>query len=184
MPYEFEFRGGIQKLSIHASVKFMLFFIVGGQEIPFYQMKRDGLVMQPTAREEYRYLTHHQVAKIFVGTNGYQSPVRFHSFYFKLMEVGPMVTILPFPEVMKFKNPSAGFNPSDKTSFNPMCHFSFKGKGTFLTKKQVLDLLDPEVPSRTFLKRQEMLPIDTLRAMVTIDRSVMRKGLRHVRIGK
>jgi len=75
--------------------------------------------------------------------------------------VAPMITIRPFTQ---------------KTNFY------FKAKGHFLKKKEVLDLLDKESVSWSFMRKQEMLPLQTLRKMITIDRSEIRKNIRHVRL--
>jgi hypothetical protein len=166
MAYEFQFSGGVQKPNFHQSAKYLLFFVVGGQEVPFYQMQREGLILQPQSMEK-KYTTSHNIVKLFVGCSGFDLPNRYYSFYIKLLEGGaPIVTIRHFPGV------------TQQTDFH------FQARGKFLTKKQALEVLAADCDSRQFLVRQSMLPLDTLRAMVTIDRSVLREGVRHVRIGK
>jgi hypothetical protein len=165
MAFEFEFIGGVAKPSFHDNVKHLLFVIVGGYEVPFYQLRQDGLVMQ-VAEGEHRFRMNHNIVKVFTGCQGFQQAKRYFSFYFALQEGAvPEVTILPFP----------GTGATD---------FKFKARGRFLTKNQALKVLAEDADSRPFLKRQVMLPLDTLRRMVIVDRTVMRAGMRHVRIGK
>lgn len=166
MAFEFEFVGGVAKPNFHDSAKFLLFFVIDGQEVPFYQLRRDGLIMKVEELEE-RYATSHNIVKIFISSEGYSIPRRFYSFYLELKEGPfPIAEVKPFPEVQQ------------------LVPYYFKAKATFLTKKQILKVLGEENESRMYVRRQEMLPLDTLRRMCSLDRRTMREGIRHVRIGK
>ena len=162
---ELEFVGGVAKPNFHMQVKFLLFFVVGGEEVPLYQMRQNGLVVKPLEREAL-FTTSHNVVKIFTGQQGFNLPHRFFSFYFCVLQKG-------FPEVMVRPFPGAA----------EMTNFYFKARGRFLSKKDATALLAEGGDSRKFLERQVLLPTDTLRKMVTVDRSVIREGVRHVRIG-
>jgi hypothetical protein len=176
--FTYEFNGGVDQPNIQNTVKFLLFFVVGGQEIPQYQMVQNGQVTSGLAdavtMDRYSrvvlakpcYTTKHNVVKLFVRSSGDNLPNRFFSFYFRLAGQGaPEVTIKPFPGCQMF-------------------NYYFKARGNFLTKNQALGLLSKDCPSRMYLKRQEMLSKETLRSMIKIDRSAEREGIRHLRIGK
>jgi hypothetical protein len=166
MAFEIEYTGGVAKPTYHSQVKFLLFVVVGGYEQSFYRMLQDGLAQKPEAGKD-RYLMSHNIVKIFTQQQGFATPHRFHSFYFIVQEkAAPLVTVTPFPGAAQ------------------ACPFYFKARGRFLSKAQALELLSEDQTSRAFLQKQVMLPLDTLRQMVTIDRSVMREGVRHVRIGR
>jgi hypothetical protein len=166
MAYEFEYRGGVMKPTAHQSVKFLLFFVVGGQEIPHYQMLRDGLSVQLKESVPH-FSTRHDICKVFVATDGFNMPKRFFSFYVRLADgAAAEMTIHPYPDVAHQTN------------------FYFKAMGKFLTKNETFEVLDEDSPSRHYLRQQSMLPIETLRKMVIIDRSAAKQGIRHVRIGQ
>ena len=158
---EFEYSGGVIKPGRHDVSKFMLFFVVNGQEIPLYQLVRDGIVMR---KHEGRnvYITGLQYAKIFTGHSGFGIRKRYHSFYFRLLEGEQnIVTINPFCEAID-------------------THY-FKGPIRFLKNSEVEQLLAEENPSKRFIKYQEPLAVDTLHRMVTVERVKLR-DVRHVRI--
>jgi hypothetical protein len=79
------------------------------------------------------------------------------------------VTIHPFPSAS---------GDSDRVGY------FFRARGGFLTKNEALEILSPESPSIGYLKNQRMLPVETLKKMITIDRNILREGVRVVRIGK
>lgn len=163
LAHEFVFHGGVVKPSTHAVEKFLLFFVVGGKEVPFHQLRQDGLIQQVESGKD-RFLTGLQVGKIFLAQQGFGIPRRYHSFYFHLIE-GPseLVTILPF----------AGRKVELK----------FQGKIRFLNKTQILALLDPSNQSRGFVERQVSLPLDVLKSLISVEKATA-EDVRHVRIGK
>ena len=155
----FEFKGGATRTGPHQQEKFMLFFLIAGGEVPFYHMKKEGLVSQD-GRVVHSFTTNADVVKIFVSKQGFGEPTLFFSFFLKIEETGyPIVSIKPF---------------TDKTDFY------FRCKGHFLNKKETLKLLSKGSASWTFARKQEMLPTSTLRKMITIDKSELRKNVRHV----
>jgi hypothetical protein len=161
--FEFRFQGGTHKPTEHTLEKFMLFFVVGGDEIPMYQMLRDGLV-QRVELEGDRYVTQHNIAKLFIAQQGFGVQKRFHSFYVTLLdETAPDVQVLPFS--------------LKKTGF------FMNAKMRFLDKEAALALLAENSQSRSFVERQELLPVNLLREMVSVDRSHLKEGVRAVRIG-
>ena len=167
----FEFKGGATRTGPHQQEKFMLFFLIAGGEVPFYHMKKEGLVSQDWSvvqdgrivqdeRVVHSFTTNADVVKIFVSKQGFGEPTLFFSFFLKIEETGyPIVSIKPF---------------TDKTDFY------FRCKGHFLNKKETLKLLSKKSASWTFARKQEMLPTSTLRKMITIDKSELRKNVRHV----
>lgn len=187
MSYDFTYKGGVLKKSRHLNEKFLLFFIVGGKEIPIYQMKENNLVWAkgayparlspsgvsfpqstfvPTGTMEAgNYATASNVVKVFLSHSGFGQQSKYYSFYLKLLSgAGNVVTIVPF----------SGANSG----------FSFKATAKFLKKKEVMEVLSEESQSWSFLQRQKMLPIDILRSVVEIDKSHVRKGIRHIKVGK
>jgi len=178
---EFEFVGGAVKPSITSNEKFLLWFIVGGNEIPLYQMQKmnlatidyegpmayDGFSSTPIGREGFlvgkKYRTEAQFIKIFVYRANIGEPTRYYSFYAQFMdEPAPMVTVKPFSV--------------DHTGLY------FKGRIRFLRTKEVLSLLSDTCKSRKFVKTQGILSTLLLKQMIKVDRSEMRKGVRAIRI--
>lgn len=161
MAYVFEYHGGVVKPTTHTVEKFLLFFVVDGREIPIHQLIRDGLVMKLSEKGN-DYTTGLTVAKLFVGQQGFGIPKKYHSFYFRFVEdKDEMVTVRPFG--------------------GQKLGLAFRAKIRFLNRAQTLGLLGKDCESRPFVERQAPLPLDTLRAMITVER-VEDKDVRHVRI--
>ena len=166
MSYHFKFRGGVVKPTTQSNEKFLLFFLVGGEEIPLYGMLREGLVQREQDDTAFdlpdAYTTGANVAKIFTSAVDFGRPKQYHSFYFKFVEGNPLVTI---------------------KGFGKRSNYKFVGPISFLKRSEVLALLDDDNPSKTFVQRQQTLPIETLKQLITIDRSALKKGVRRIRIG-
>lgn len=161
----FSYQGGVVNLTQHRNEKFLLFFVVGGNEIPMYQMLNDGLVLK-TGLKAHHFATKHKVAKLFVSQQGFGIQKMFHSFYieFRSEQSAPNVTVFPF-----------------SIKETQMC---LTGQFRFLKKQEVLDSLDDKSVSYQFAKKQQPLPVATISKMITVDRTNLRKGVRHVRLGK
>jgi hypothetical protein len=159
---QFEFIGGARKPSIHLIEKFFLFFIVDGKEISLYHLTRDGVVLKdPTSSS--KYITGLQFGKLFVYQSGFGIQRRYFSFYFKMVEPpADLITIRPFSEM------DSGF--------------FLKGNIRFLKKQQILEIVSDDM-SRGFVERQEALPVDTLKQMITVERPHL-GPIRMVRVGK
>jgi hypothetical protein len=168
MSYPFKFRGGVNKPTTQSTEKFLMFFVVGGAEIPLHVMMREGLVWRQQDETGFdipdSYYTGANVAKIFTSAVSFGDPKRFHSFYIRFVKDNPRVTI-------------RGFGERSKTHF-------FEGNISFMKQSEVLALLDENNPSRGFVVRQKTLPVETLKRLITVDRSALKKGVRHIRIGK
>ena len=167
MAHSFQFYGGVAKPSLHVSEKFLMFFVVGGKEIPLYQMIRDGLVHRDPVKGGV-YHTGNNIAKIFTASQGFGIAKRYYSFYFRFRDsdVNPVVTIKGFAAegIHRLHN--------------------FKGTVTFLKKSEILSILDDESESRIFMERQRTLPVEMLRTLVEVDRSNLKKNIREIRIGR
>ena len=164
MAFEFEFKGGVVKPTAHQIEKFLLFFVIGGEEIPFYQLMKDSLIVQMTEATP-KYSTGNGICKLFISEQGFGIAKRYTSFYMRLLSgARPDVIVHPFS--------------LERSSLY------FKAKVSFLKKSQVLKILGEENPSRRFVENQRTLPIDTLQKMIKINRSELRKGVRHVRVGE
>lgn len=169
MKYEFQYIGGSAKPDQHQLEKFMLFFVIGGHEYPIYQLLKNGEVkkqVDPTNLYP-TYLTNHQVCKLFCSFSGFGLQKTFYSFYMLLLD-GPAdtVTIHPFSKVYHGR---------------PRTEFMFRAKVTFVSNKEAVGLLDPEAESAKFLRKQGMLPLDTLKQMITVEKT-KRQGVRQVRV--
>jgi len=163
--HKFKFTGGVANPEPRRNEKFLLFFVVGGNEIPLYQMVNDGLV-QRTGYERDEFSTKHKIAKVFISQQGFGIQKRYHSFYIEFRDstASPTVTVVPFS--------------------GPDTQFQFVGNFRFLKKDEILEVLDSESTSYKFAQIQQPLPVKTLNSLVTVDRSHVRKGVRHVRIGR
>ncbi len=164
--YQFEYNGGVWKPTDHTTEKFLLFFVVGGKEVSFHQAKREGLVAEQS-RGVQQFSTGLNVAKLFVGEQGFGIRKRYHSFYLRLSpKQKHVVTIKSF---------------SNLDNGSP---YFFKGTVNFLKNAEALELLDPDATSARFIGNQRALPVALLREMVAVDKSALRKGVRHIKIGK
>lgn len=162
MAFEFQYHGGVKKPTPHTVEKFLLFFVIAGKEIPAYQMQRDSLLFQKADVDPFTFVTGNNIAKLFIGQQGFGIARKYHSFYMKLLSgPRPEVTIKPFS----------------------LDTFFFTGKVSFLKKSQVIGLLDKGSESTKFLENQMVLPLDLLRKIVTVDKTDLKKDVRHVRIG-
>uniref|UniRef100_A0A6M3M976 Uncharacterized protein n=1 Tax=viral metagenome TaxID=1070528 RepID=A0A6M3M976_9ZZZZ len=163
MAYQFQYVGGVSKPTMHTSEKFLLFFVLDGREIPFYQLKENGLITQLFWKNP-DYTVANNVAKLFVGQKGFGIPSLWYSFYIRLVDgAGPMVTIRPF------SGTKSGF------FFKARCHF--------MRQKEILQLLDGKAVSREFVLKQKLMPVEMLKRMVTVDKSFMKEGVRAIKIG-
>ena len=164
MIYSFEFSGGTRKPDSHSLEKFLLFFLVGEKEIPFYQLVKDGLVYRAEDANPHKFITGQKIAKLFVAEQGFGRQKRYHSFYCELQETACQeVTIRSF---------LPGSSP-----------FFFKGGFRFMKKQEVLAMLPAGMESRSFIARQETLPLDLLRKMISVDHTEERKNVRFVMVG-
>jgi len=164
MVCKFKWRGGAVKSQQHRLEKFMLFFLVNGNEVPFYQMKENSLVVQVHEKDEDYWQCVYPIVKVFVSEQGFGIRKRYYSFYIRMGNAFPLVTLKPFSV--------------DKTGY------FFQAQGSFISNKAAIKLLGEGSESARFVSRQGMLPVDTLRKMITIDKTVLRKGIRAIRIGK
>jgi len=181
VPNEFEYVGGTVKPSIASNEKFLLWFIVGGIEIPLYQMQKmnlatidyggpmsySGYGSTPMGREGMivgkKYRTEAQYIKVFVYRAKIGDPTQYYSFYAQFLEEpAPVVTIKPFS--------------IDHTGLY------FKGRIRFLRTKEVLGLLSDTCQSKRFVRSQGVLATALLKQMIKVDRSDLRKGVRAIRI--
>lgn len=161
--FSFSFRGGVVKPSEHTSEKFLLFFLMGDQEVPMYTMLKEGFASRVEDGTD-KFVTTHNVCKLFVSQQGFGIQKRFHSFYIKMDSTAPTLEILPY----------AGRN----------LNFFFKAQAKIMERKEVLELLPNGLESKGFYERQEVLPLNLYERMVHIDRSALKKGVRQVQVGK
>jgi hypothetical protein len=159
--FTFSFKGGVVKPTEHSNEKFLLFFLVGEQEVPFYQMLREGIANRKEDGKE-EFVTKHQICKLFTSRQGFGIQKQYNSFYIRLDPSQPMLKILPF------SGTATGFY--------------FSGRASLMKRDEVLESLPEKSESRIFFTRQEVLPL--LNKMVMVDRSEIKEGVRNIKIGK
>lgn len=175
MSYEFKGKFGVSKPHTHELEKFLLFVVVGGQEVPLYEMLKQGLVEEQFTALG-KYITYNNVVKVFSSYADEHGRRKFYSFYIALQEPpGPIITIKPFSALYYL-------NGRARVSFHS--DFRFEGCGKFLSNKEAFALLPEGSTSRKFVARQGILPLDELKRLVTINRSAMMQGVRHIRMGR
>lgn len=163
MNFEFEFNGGVRKPGTHETEKFLAFFVVGGKELPMYQLIRDNLILR-SEDDPHKYFTGCNILKVFIGHQGFGVQRRYYSFYMQMTEEHrPTVRLQSVVE----RSP-----------------YYFSGKVHFLKKNQIVELLNPDQPSLQYLNRQAIIPVEVIRSLISVDRTSMKKGVRHVRVGK
>ena len=176
----FKYKGGAEiNRDEQSTEKFLLFLIIGGKEVPYYELRSNNLVDQefndpfdgqmgsvnPAVNNPATWFTTKaEYGKLFVCQSGYGIQKKFFSFYFRFLKTNPspIVTIKPFT--------------GDKTGF------FFRGMISFLKKRETKEILDPSSLSLKYLEEQILLPLPVLKQMVTVDRTILRKGLRQIRI--
>ncbi len=166
MAFMFDFKGGVVKPTPHTVEKFLLFFVVNGREVPLYQMQQDNLVLKPFSEHPERFTSGNNVLKLFMYMGGFGVAKRYYSFYIRLFDdtaAVPSVTIR-----------SLSLSPTDE--------LFFKGKASFLKKSEVLNILDKKAQSRAFIQNQTLPPLDLLHKLITVDKSELKKGVRHIRV--
>lgn len=156
----FFFKGGVHQHTKHHSEKMLLYFLTGGRETSFYNLKQTGII-KPSTLTGDDYCSPFDICKIFVFQSGFGIPKKYYSFYFHIKEEGNFVKILPFS--------------LEKTGYE------FKAKGNFLKVSQVKKYLSSDSSSYSFLSVSNPLPIATLKSMVTINRESSLHNVRKIR---
>jgi len=180
MTHKYSVREGTYRGRNGMLQKLRLFFIVGGKEIPQYNILREGLVRHadchktsPPAhdlaseinrlairvRSSVYFETELEYCKVFVSQEGQFK--QFYSFYLQFVQPPKkIVTIRPF---------------------DPDSPLMFRGSVRFLTKAEVMQLIDPTSTSATFYLAQSTLPRKVLENMITVQEKTIR-GQRKIRI--
>ena len=173
---QFKYVGGSRKPTEHTMEKFMLFFVVGGKEMSFPELKKLGYVTsvadcfpeQNVGRIMFKdiirkvsrgYGTTYKYIKLFISEQGFGIRKRYVSFYFELSPAGNKIKIVPF----------TGENSP----------FSFEAIGRFLSKEEVKKIVTDE-DSLFFYVRQPKLPREVLRKLITVDRTHLQKNMRKI----
>lgn len=178
---QFNYVGGSRKPTDHTIEKFMLFFVVGGKEMPFHELKKLGYVesvdtftsTRESDRGEVRmisfkdivqkrsslYTTKHKYIKLFISEQGFGVRKRHTAFYFEISLTGNKIKITPF---------------GGKSS-----PFSFEAIGRFLPKGEVKKIVTDE-NSLFFYSRQPKLPKEVIHELITIDKTHLQKNMRKI----
>ena len=168
MAYNFIFNGGAVKPNINSNIKFFLFFVVGGEEIPLYRALTESLVTRAHDQHNFdipnSFKTSLNIGKLFTSFSEFGNAKQYYSFYFKFREQegNPKVTI---------------------KGFGDWRAYYFTSQISFLRKNEILAVLSEDSASRKFLSYQRTLPVETLKRLIDVDRSEMLKGQRRIRIG-
>jgi len=142
-----------------------LFFVVGGEEVPFYQMEKEGMVV-PIFKKVKGFATNIKVAKIYTATQGFGIQKKTASFYIEFRK-GAHASVI----ISTFNN--------DK---NITPKFELRGKFSFLKKSTFLSLLKKESTAHYWAKRAPSYTKEMLEEIITIDYSEIRKGVRKIRL--
>lgn len=142
--------------------KFLLFLIINGEEIPFYYALKNNLIKHiPDRHNSFLYDSSVDLIKIFITQRGFNCRPLRKTFFVQLVSNKPLIKINSFSGTMN------GF---------------FDAEGKLLTREEGAGLLKNEVTLK-YLQTEPKLSLEALKAIVKIDRSNLRKGLRHIRIG-
>lgn len=167
MRYVYKYRGGVWKPSDHSMEKFMLFLLIGNQEVPHYEAIKEGVAARVDAGAD-EFETSHPVVKLFVSRKGFGLKDQYHSFWIRLDGAEPFLRIIPF---------------SGEATVRDGGHY-FRAKSRILKRDEVLEILPEDSQSRLFFNRQEVLPINLMTLMVQIDRSKIKENVRYVKVAK
>lgn len=178
----FKYVGGSRKPTKHTIEKFMLFFVVGGKEMSFHDMKNLGYVtklgnseniLNLSMTEQFNvlfkkerlstYTTNYKYVKLFMSEQGFGIRKRYVSFYFQLSPTGNKIKIVPFT---KDASP-----------------FSFEAIGKFLSREEVKKIVTDK-NSLFFYAKQPKLPKEILRELIVVDRTYLQKDMRKIIILK
>jgi hypothetical protein len=155
--YEFIFNGGLRPAKAGMKYQFLLFLLIGGKEVPFWEAKRQELV-SPVKAESIFAATPNAWSsgckhlKLFVQEQEFGKPRFMYSFYLELgggidrrsVEITPLKSI---PKAFGWR---------------------FEAHARFLTTKEAAAVLDPSTLGYKLLSKTAMPPRETLKRMITI----------------
>jgi len=160
--FELRYKGGISRPESHANEKFLLFFLVGSEELPAFQLLKDGLIQRASSAEPDLLYSPFEICKVFLYYMKFGSPRQMYSFYLRLTDDRvPEVVIKPF---------------------SGSADFHFRARARVLSRKEALNVLPDRCQSKQFLKNQAIPPLDVLRRILSVDRTRQMEGIRKVRI--
>ena len=181
--FPFTYSGGVYTKDTHKNEKFLLFFISGEKEIPFFQLYKNGIIQHPHEFADlqnskqlqsiidcsvpimvpnHSYESPYPHLKLFVYQGGYQTITMMKSFYFKLDSDSPFTTtIKPFSV--------------DKTGYQ------FQARGSFIDNEDVRKLFSPGAKALDWLDSVEQLPVETLRSIITVKKDKTNSRIRQIR---
>jgi len=155
---EFYFDGGTARIGAYGSAKFLAFLVSAGQEIPFYDALRKGIVRAVQSRpgekiDVLKYETECNVIKIFIKESDFGNQTTMASFYLTFgAGFGQTVTIKPrSPEAKAW-----GW------------HFSMRGR--FLKKSEATALFPANSLQRRMIETIPLPAVPILREIVTIEK--------------
>jgi hypothetical protein len=157
--YEFTYVGGARKPTVHTLEKFMLFILIGDKETPFWQLFHQKQLTQIMSKQN-TYLTMYNMVKIFLSVQGFGIRKQYLSLYIQLGEEYPALSV---------------------RSFVDNSNFIFSAQGKLLKRKEVESIVKDSVSLSYYLKQPD-LSISLLQKLITINRSVLKKNTRTIRI--
>lgn len=185
--------------STRSAEKFLLFLVIDGQEIPFFQCRRSGVVDEVwsvaddkpeigtgrtrKSNPEY-YLTHDTIWSRH-HTNGlYSTPATYGKLFVSQSGFGVPKRYQSF--YFKFMEPP--HPPVNVTTFanadaNAVPTLFFRGRISFLSSKEVHKLLPAESDSLKYYANQAKLAADSIRSIIKVDRAEQTANL-NVRVLK
>jgi hypothetical protein len=180
----FEYSGGVNPKNGHSNEKFLLFFISGQKEIPFFQLYKNAIIRHPVPGDyttgitdlngkhtdwfvvdggpNHFYESPFPCLKIFLYQGGFNTVKMMKNIYFKIDHESPFtVTVTPFS--------------LHKTGYK------FRARGTFLENHEVREMFNPNDKAVEWLDDQNQLPIETLRSIITVRKDKISTRTRQIR---
>lgn len=179
MGYTFYLNSGSRKPSDTTLEKFFMFFVIGGKEKSFYEMKKLGMVSPSGPSNQYNgititgdfdvfrdtYTTNIQIVKIFISVQGFGIQKRYVAFYLQLLAPpAKKIKIIPF-----------------HLKGAPASPFYFEAYARIVPKREIEKYIT-DVKTLEFLNRQPVLPKEILRSLISIDKEALRTNVRKIRM--
>ena len=147
---ELKFKGGSLKEGNQGkTVKFFLFIVIGGKELPYWEAERYGILEKLGGG---KYSTDHGIVKVLLSDNEFGKPRIMYPFYIDLVSGlnERIITIRP----RNVKARAAGWE--------------FKAHGTLMKPSEAMALLIPDSVPALILKRSQVPTKQILQQIISI----------------
>ena len=160
----FNFKGGVYKPKPGSTIKFLLFLVEGGREIPLSEAKRYGTVSQPNGgdpqpswvfRNGYVYTTSSSIIKLMLHEQTFGEGKLFYPFY---IQTGPLLN----DRIIEIK---------PRCQLTRVIGYHLRVAGRFLTQKEAMSLFDERSSAYSILARTSLPAVPTLKQIITVTKS-------------